>query len=210
MNRIDAGQQLAHKLWGYQGDPKAVVIGLPRGGVVVAAEVAKVLQLPLDIVVPRKIGAPGNPEFALGALTEEGEPVFQESIQRYDIPEEYLTMAILKEKQEAQRRLKVYRGDRAPLNLSHKTVLLIDDGVATGATMRAAIVSSFKKGADKVVVAAPVIAPDTLQVLEKEASEVVFLHTPEHFSAVGQFYQEFEQSTDTEVIQILKAHFKRG
>jgi len=204
-DRIDAGQQLAQKLLQYKNDPKAVVIGLPRGGVVVAAEVAKILGLPLDIIVPRKIGAPGNPEFGLGALTEEGEPVFQEFIQGYDIPEEYLTMTVLKEKQEAQRRLKAYRGDRAPLNLRHKTVLLIDDGIATGSTMRAAILSAFKKGADKVVVAAPVIAPDTLSLLETEATEVVFVETPDVFGAVGQFYQEFEQTTDTEVIQLLQA-----
>lgn len=204
-DRNDAGYQLSQKLLKYQEDPKAIVIGLPRGGVVVAAEVAKILGLPLDIIVPRKIGAPGNPEFALGALTEEGEPVFHEFIQGYDIPEEYLTMTVLKEKQEAQRRLKAYRGHRAPLNLSHKTALLIDDGIATGSTMRAAILSALKKGADKVVVAAPVIAPDTLRVLEAEATDVICIDAPEAFGAVGQYYQEFEQTTDTEVIQLLQA-----
>jgi len=206
-NRTDAGQQLAQKLLKYRHDSSAIVIGLPRGGVVVAAEIAKELRLPLDIVVPRKIGAPENPEFALGAISEEGDFVYQPGlIEALGVPDEYLTMTVLKEKNEAQRRLTTYRGDKAPLRLQNKIALVIDDGVATGATMRAAILSCREKGAGRVVAVAPVIAPDTLKILQKEADEVVYVSAPEYFSAVGQFYRSFEQTSDAEVSDLLRSY----
>lgn len=208
-DRVDAGRQLSKKLLSFKGDPNLIVLGLPRGGVVVAAEVAQALQAPLDIVVPRKIGHPENPELAIGAISEEGERVFQESFLAL-ISEEYLLSEIEKEKKEAQRRLKVYRGERPSLSLKQKTVILVDDGIATGATMHAGILSVRRKGAQKVIVAAPVVAPDTLRVLRGEADDVVFLDAPESFGAVGMFYLSFEQTSDDEVIEILRKHKKTG
>jgi len=202
-DRIEAGQKLAQKLLKYRESSDIVVIGLPRGGVVVAAKVAAVLDAPLDIVVPRKIGYPGNPELAIGAISEEGEGVFSLSLLNL-VSEEYLRAEMEKEKIEAARRLRVYRGDRPPLFLKNKVALLVDDGVATGATMRAAILSARKKGAAQVVVAAPVIAPDTLEQLRQEAEEVVYLAAPESFGAVGAFYRSFEQTSDEEVIRLLQ------
>jgi putative phosphoribosyl transferase len=204
-DRVDAGRQLAERLLKYRDDPFVVVIGLPRGGVVVAAEVARELRAPLDIVVPRKIGAPGNPELALGALTEEGDAVFHEwLVDSLGVSEEYLSMTLLKEKREAQRRLEIYRGKKPPLHLQNKTALLVDDGIATGATMRAAILSCRGKGAVKIVVSAPVIARDTLEMLEGEGDEVICVDVPEYFVSVGQFYETFEQTPDEEVVALLR------
>jgi putative phosphoribosyl transferase len=208
-DRVDAGRQLSKKLLSFKGDPDLIVLGLPRGGVVVAAEVAQALQAPLDIVVPRKVGHPENPELAIGAISEEGERVFQDTFLSL-ISEEYLRSEIEKEKKEAQRRLKVYRGDHPPLTLKNKTAILVDDGIATGATMRAGILSARRKGAQRVTVAAPVVAPDTLRVLRGEADDVVFLDAPESFGAVGMFYLSFEQTSDDEVIEILRKHKKAG
>lgn len=200
-DRADAGQQLAGKLMTYANRQDVVVIGLPRGGVVTAAEVAKALKAPLDIIVPRKIGYPGNPELAIGALAEEGITVMNPYAS--DVPQETIAQIVEKEKQEARRRLTVYRGERKPLDLRNKVAILVDDGIATGATMRAAIVSAKAKGALKIVVAAPVIATDTMIVLEEEADELIVLEVPAFFDAVGRFYENFSQTTDDEVIRVL-------
>ena len=203
-DRQDAGQQLAAKLSKYKNKADVIVIGLPRGGVVTAAEVAKELKVPLDIIVPRKIGAPGNPEFAIGAITEDGEGIInQDTVAMYGIPQDYIDSTIAEEKKEAERRLKSYRGDRLPLKLEGKTVLLVDDGVATGSTMRAAVASAKAKKAKKVVVAIPVIAADTVSTIEAESDEVIYVDAPEWFGAVGRFYEEFDQTEDEEVIEIL-------
>jgi putative phosphoribosyl transferase len=204
-DRRDAGRKLATKLEQFNNQPGAVVIGLPRGGVVVACEVARRLNLPLDIIVPRKIGAPGNEELAIGAITEEGEAVLDEVlVKELDVAPEYIAKTVAKEKQEAQRRLKLYRGDRAPLNLQNKTAILIDDGVATGATMRAAIKSAKYKKASKIIVAVPVIAPDTLKKLQAKADEIIYLDAPMFLGAIGAFYEEFSQTEDNEVIQLMR------
>lgn len=204
-NRQDAGQQLAGKLGKYKGDPDVIIIGLPRGGVVTAAEVAKELKVPLDIVVPRKIGAPGNPEFAIGAIAEDGEGIInQETVDMLGVTKEYIEETIAEEKEEAQRRLKAYRGDRASLDLKGKTAILVDDGIATGSTMRAAVLSAKAKGAKKIVVAVPVTAGDSKAKIEAEVDEFVCLDVPIFFGAVGAFYEEFSQTEDEEVIDILK------
>ena len=204
-NRRAAGQQLAAKLSAYRNNPDVIIIGLPRGGVVTAAEVAKELKAPLDIVVPRKIGFPGNPEFAIGAITEDGTGVMnEETISAYNIPQEYIDRTINGEKKEAQRRLKVYRGRRPLLLLKNKIVILVDDGIATGATMRAAIASAKAKKAKKIIVAVPVTAGDSKNIIEKECDEFVCIDVPMFFGAVGNFYEEFGQVEDEEVIQILK------
>lgn len=206
-DREDAGQKLAPKLDSYRGDANAILLALPRGGVVVAAELARELDLALDIVVPRKIGAPGNPEFAIGAITEDGESLFDERvIVALDISPEYIAQAVQEEQREAERRMNVYRGDRPSLDVNGKTTILVDDGVATGATMRVAIRSVRKRGAAKIVVAVPVIALDTLEILQREADEVVYVDAPLLFGAVGSFYENFPQTTDEEVISLLRSY----
>lgn len=204
-NREDAGRKLAEKLGKYKGKPDVVLLGLPRGGVVTANEVVKRLKLPLDIIVPRKIGAPGNPELAIGAITESGEGIFDEEIIKYvGADREYVERTVEDEKKEAQRRLKVYRGGRPPVDLREKTVILIDDGIATGSTMRAAIASVKAKKAGKIVVAVPVLARDTVKKIEKEVDELIYVDAPLFFGAVGSFYRTFDQTEDEEVIKIMK------
>ena len=145
-DRTDAGQKLAEKLEDYKGKKNVLILALPRGGVVVAYEIAKKLNLPLDLVVPRKIGAPGNEEYAIGAITETGEGIFDDAaINMLRVPKEYLDKKIAEEKKEARRRLKEYRKGRAPLKLKNKIIIIIDDGLATGLTMRAAIKSVKKQ-----------------------------------------------------------------
>ncbi|MDH4330243.1 MAG: phosphoribosyltransferase [Candidatus Moranbacteria bacterium] len=204
-DRLEAGQKLIPLLEQYKNNPDAIILGLPRGGVIPAAEISKTLSLPLDIIVPRKIGAPGNPEFAIGAITEDGEAVFNEGVGTiYKIDEKYTKQEIEKQKKEAQRRLETYRGDRPPLSLTGKIAILVDDGVATGATMRAAIKSAEQKGAKKIIVAIPVIAKDSLQAIQGECDEIIYLDAPIAFGAVGAFYETFPQTEDQEVIEILK------
>lgn len=204
-NRADAGQKLAQALAQYKDAKDAILLALPRGGLAVAEPIAQALHLPLDIVVPRKIGAPGNEEFAIGAITEEGEGIFDEAtIAAYQIPRSHIDATVVKEQAEARRRLRAYRGGRPPLVLEDKTVILIDDGLATGLTMRAAIKSVRARGARAVIVAVPVSPPDTLLRIQSEADEVFCLETPAYFGAVGQFYDDFPQVTDNEVITILQ------
>lgn len=204
-DRADAGKKLVQKLLHYKSDPQVVVVGLPRGGVVVAYEVARQLQVPLDIIVPRKIGTPANPELALGAITQEGEPVWNEAlIKSFHIHPEDLTDIIEQEKREAARRLSLYRKSRPPLEVKNKIVILIDDGIATGATMRAAIASLRAHGAKKIIVAIPVAPLEILEQIEKDADEVICLSVPRMFFGVGQFYDSFAQTTDEEVIELMQ------
>lgn len=204
-DRRDAGHQLASLLQEYEGRKDVTVIGLPRGGVITASEVAKELGLPLDIVVPRKIGAPGHEEFAIGALCEEGDAILDRSTIDYlDISERYLNAKISEEKAEAKRRLEKYRGDRPLLDLKEKTAIIIDDGIATGHTMRAAIASTKRKGAKEVIVAVPVTARDSLDTIDGEADKVIYIDAPIFFDAIGRFYQIFDQTEDEEVIEIMK------
>lgn len=203
-DRQDAGKQLSEKLAHYKDNPNTIVLGLPRGGVVVAFEIAQALHLPMDIIVPRKIGAPGNPELAIGAITEDGESIFDERmILDYGISQDYLANERQKEKQEALRRLHLYRGTRPPLRLENKIAILVDDGIATGATMRAAIKSAKAKGSLKIIVAIPTAAKDSLEKIKKEANEILCLDTPPLFFAIGEFYQDFPQIEDKEVIDLM-------
>ena len=205
-DREDAAKQLATKLDAYAHNPNAIVVGLPRGGVVTAAVVAKALKLPLDIIVTRKIGAPHNPELAIGAVTEEGKVLRNKQlIADLSVSDDYIAQEAAVQQQEAQRRLQAYRGDRPPLDLSGKTVLLVDDGVATGATMKAAIASAKAKDAKKIVVAVPVAPPETVAALKALVDDIVCLHSPEDFAAIGQFYARFAQVTDDEVVRLLSS-----
>ncbi len=210
-DRKDAGRQLAKKLVSYKGQSDTLILGLPRGGVVTAAEVAKELHLPLDIVCARKVGAPHNPELAVGAVTETGEGFFNQDVMDYlGVSLLYLQKTIEQEKKEAQRRLNLYRQNRPPLNLGGKTVILIDDGMATGATMKAAIKSVKASGAEKIVVAVPVSATETFEEVKEQVDEAIAMDTPMPFYAVGEFYRDFSQTTDQEVIELLSHYNTSG
>src|SRR3989344_2605378 len=200
-DRTEAGKKLAEVLGEFK-NTNAVVLALPRGGVAVGAEVAHTLNLPLDIIVTRKIGAPGNSEYAIGAIDIEGNGVFNES-ETANVDKKWLENEIAKEKKEAERRWKEYRGTRGPLDLANKTAIIVDDGIATGMTMKAAVRYVKKLGAQKIVVAVPVASTDSIQELKKEA-EVRTLETPALFFAVGQFYKDFPQVEDTQVKSILR------
>lgn len=204
-DRVDAAKQLIPKLEKFSSQEDTIVLALPRGGVILGFEIAKALNLPLDIVVSRKIGAPGQEEFAIGAITEDGHRFFDEGIiHRYGISEEYLETAIKKEMKEAKRRLKVYRGDRDERNLKGKTCILVDDGIATGHTMQAAIDTVRRGGASKIIVAVPVSAMDSWHRIKHEVDEAICIDTPLSFMAVGQFYSYFPQNADREVIELME------
>ena len=203
-DRVDAGQVLAQKLQHYKNKPDVVVIGLPRGGVVNAFQVAKALQVPLDVIVPRKIGAPLQPELAVGAVTEDGALLFNDDVMRQlNLKEEDLKAIIENERNEAQRRIETFRKGKPPLDLHGKTAILVDDGVATGATMRAAIQSAKKKGAERIVLALPVAPQRFRDAIVNEVDEVIILDEPDFFPAVGYFYDNFAQTEDAEVVILL-------
>lgn len=201
-DRQEAGQKLARILEDFK-NKDAIVLALPRGGVVVGAEISKALSLPLDVVVTRKIGSPESEEYAIGAIDIDGDGVWNEA-ELGDVNKEWLDKEIEKEKQEAQRRQNLYRQDRTPLNLKDKIAVIVDDGIATGLTMRAAIRYARKIGAQKVVVATPMASQGIINEIKKEADEVRVLETPSFFWAIGQFYENFPQVEDEEVINILK------
>lgn len=203
-NRSDAGKQLAQALKNYLHASHTTVIGLPRGGVVLAYEIAQALELDLDILCPRKIGAPSNPEFAIGAITESGEGFFDvHLIKSLGVTEEYLQKKIQEEIKEAKRRLQVYRGDRPAFKPENQTVLLVDDGIATGATMKAAILALRKGNVHKIILCVPVAAMDSLKEIKPLVDQVICLSAPPFFRAVGQFYLDFEPTTDQEVYDLL-------
>lgn len=203
-DRVEAGKRLASALADFAGKD-AIVLAIPRGGVVVGFEVARVLDVPLDVIIPRKIGAPDNPELAIGAMTEDGTIILDESLVKYlRVPEDYVHGESERQKLEIERRLKLYRGDVAYPSLKNRDVIIVDDGIATGSTMKAALASIRKRGAKIIVVAIPVGPPSTIRELEKEADRVVCLYTPESFYAIGQFYEDFAQTTDEEVISLLR------
>jgi len=205
IDRIDAGKQLAKKLMHYKNNPEAIVLGLPRGGVVTAYEVATALNLPLDIIVPRKIGAPSNPELAVGAVTQNGEIVWNDELMKtLHLTEEDLVDIIEKEKRESARRLRAYRGDRPKLQLKDKIAILVDDGIATGATMRAAIASARAHGAKRIVAATPLSTLEAMERIEREADECICVLLPKIFLGISAFYDEFAQTSDEEVIELLK------
>lgn len=201
-DRRQAGERLAAALHGTVG-PDAVVLGIPRGGVIVAEAVADALGLPLDVVVPRKIGAPGNPELGLGAIAPGVRVLDLDIIERLHVGEDYLEDEIEAEEQEIARREQVYRAGRPPVDLGGRTAVVVDDGVATGGTAIAALRWARDRGASRVILAAPVAPPGGLPRLAKEADEVVVCETPEPFVAVGVWYRRFEQTPDVEVVEAL-------
>ena len=204
-DRYEAGRKLVPALKKYENQKDAIVIGLPRGGVVTAYEVARHLHLPLDIVCPRKVGSPYNPELAIGAVTHTGACFFNDDIIRQlEVSKDYMAREVAKEKKVSEQRQQTYRKGRPPLDIKGKIVILVDDGLATGATMKAAIQWVRSEKANQVVVAVPVSPPETLVEVEAMADDVVCLYAPPFFQAVGQFYENFSQTTDEEVLQLLQ------
>ena len=203
-DRVDAGRSLAKALSNFDGK-NGLVLGIPRGGVVVGYEIAQVLRLPLDVIIPHKLGAPYNSELAIGAITEDGSTVLDENLIAYlDVTRDYIFEESERQKKEIERRLRLYRQNLPSLELEGKDVIVVDDGIATGSTMKAALLSVKNKGATTITVAIPVGPPSTIKELEKQANRVVCLYMPEYFQAIGQFYDDFSQTTDDEVIGLLR------
>jgi predicted phosphoribosyltransferase len=197
VDRRDAGRKLALHLLKYANRSDVIVLALPRGGVPVAYEVALALDVPLDIFIVRKLGLPGNEELAIGAIASGGIRVLNEDIiHMLHLPQELIDQVARQERQELQRRERSYRGDRPPLDLHSKTIILVDDGLATGASMRAAVAGLRTQNPRRIVVAVPTAAPETCQAFELEVDEVVCAITPEPFLGVGRWYDNFSQTTD--------------
>ncbi len=203
-NRTDAGRQLAQKLAAYANRPDVLVLGLPRGGVPVAFEVAQALGAPLDVFVVRKLGVPGHEELAMGAVATGGVRVLNDEIVRgLGISDHEIDAVAARQLQELARRERLYRGDRPPPDVAGRTVILVDDGLATGATMRAAVAALRQQQPARIVIAVPTASPDTSAALKAEADDVVCAMTPEPFFAVGHWYEDFTQTTDDEVRELL-------
>ena len=203
-NRTEAGQFLAKNLSAYANREDVIVLALPRGGVPVAAEVAKKLNAPLDVFVVRKLGLPEHPELAMGAIAPGGVRVFNgEIVNALRIPDEVIDAVSAKELIELQRREKAYRAGRPPVELEGKTAIVVDDGVATGSTMLAAISALRQLNVARIVVAAPVIAASTYSEMQRAADEVAAVMMPEKFYAVGLWYEDFSQTSDEEVRELL-------
>ena len=210
-NRSDAGQRLAEALTSYADRDDVILLALPRGGVPVAAEVAKQLRLPLDIFLVRKLGTPGHEELAMGAIAPGGNRVMNRDVVNMSrVSEEQISRIEEQERTELNRRLEAYRGKRPLPDLSGKTAILIDDGLATGASMQAAAEAVRNFGAARVVVAVPTAPPETVERIEKYADEVRSLITPRNFMAVGAWYDEFEQTSDQEVRELLSEAWSQG
>ena len=203
-SREEAALQLVNKLKKYKGKKDAVIIALPRGGVVLGNILAKELNLPLDIMAPRKIGAPDNPELAIGAICEGKVFVNTNMVRMLGINSVYIEKVSEEEKEEEERRVNLYRKKKKPLDLKGKLVIIVDDGIATGATIRVAIDAIKHHRPAKIVVAIPVASPDSVQVLKEEVKEVICLQTPAEFMAISQFYKDFPQVTDETVIKLLQ------
>ncbi|MCZ2201845.1 phosphoribosyltransferase [Cylindrospermopsis raciborskii] len=203
-NRIQAGKMLGESLIDYANHENLLVLALPRGGVPVGWEIAKALNAPLDVCIVRKIGVPGQKELAMGAIGAGGVRVFnRDVIATLGIDRDVIETVVSQELEELKRREQIYRGSAPPIKVENKTVILVDDGIATGATIRAAIAVLKQQKPSKIVVAIPVASASTYRELESEVDEVVCLQTPEFFSAIGFWYEDFSQTSDQEVCEIL-------
>jgi predicted phosphoribosyltransferase len=203
-DRIDAGRRLASRLADYANRDEVLVLALPRGGVPVAYEIAKALHAPLDIFLVRKLGVPGHEELAMGAISTGGVRVLNDDVVDYlDIPGDVIDEVAAIELEELERRERTYRGNRPEPNVRGKTVILIDDGLATGSTMRAAVKALRQQGPARILVAVPVSAPETCDEYRMGVDEIICAQTPEPFMGVGMWYRDFSQTTDEEVREIL-------
>lgn len=204
-DRRDAGRQLAKRLEQYRGQAGVLVLALPRGGVSTGFEIACHLGAPLDVLIVRKIGLPGEPELAIGAVSETGAVILNERIiSVYHVSDDYIRAEVSRQKSEISRRLELYRKGRGITGLEGKTIILADDGVATGATMKAAIATLKREEIKRLVVALPVAPPETAKELAQMADELVCLETPEQFMSVGGFYTDFTQVPDEAVVKMLR------
>jgi putative phosphoribosyl transferase len=204
-NRTEAGQLLARKLRRYADRPDVIVLALPRGGVPVAYEVARALHAPLDVFLVRKLGVPGQEELAMGAIATGGIRVLNEDVVRaLNIPPRVIDSVAAQEARELERREHLYRGNRPAPDLTGRTVILVDDGLATGSSMRAAVAALRQKNPNRIVVAVPVAAAATCHEFEGEVDEIVCYETPEPFYSVGLWYEDFSQTTDEEIRQLLE------
>lgn len=203
-DRVEAGELLADALARYTRQDDVVVLGLPRGGVPVASEVARKLGVPFDVFVVRKLGVPGHEELAMGAIASGGvRLVNHDVVGPLGIPESVIDAVAQSEQVELERREQLYRGGGRPISLMHKTVILVDDGLATGSTMRAAVMAARQQQPARVIVAVPVGAPSTCADLRRDADEVVCVRTPDPFIAVGLWYRDFTPTSDREVQSLL-------
>jgi predicted phosphoribosyltransferase len=204
-DRRDAGRALAAKLANYTGRPDLLVLALPRGGVPVGYEVAQALGAPLDVFLVRKLGVPGHEELAMGAIATGGVRVLNEDVVRaLDLSDEVIETAAREQQQELERREQLYRGGRPLPDVSGRTVFLVDDGLATGSTMRAAVAALRQLGPAHIVVAVPVASPDVCREFREEVGNIVCARTPHPFYAVGLWYGDFTQTTDDEVRELLE------
>lgn len=204
-DRFDAGRRLASVLQPYAGRPNLLVLALPRGGVPVAYEVARQLHAPLDLMLVRKLGVPGHEELAMGAIAAGGVRVISDDVVRaLGIPDRSIAAIAAHEEHELERRAREYRGDRPLPDVEGKTVILIDDGLATGSTMRAAVAALKSQNPERLVVAVPVAAPETCEALRQEVDDVICALEPEPFFAVGNWYHDFSQTSDEEVRELLQ------
>lgn len=203
-NRREAGKQLAARLAAYAGTPNLLILALPRGGVPVAFEIARALHAPLDVFLVRKLGVPGHEELAFGAIASGGIRVLNSAVvQMLDIPDDVIEAVTQRERRELELRERIYRDDRPAPNVRGHTIILSDDGLATGASMRAVIVALARQHARRIVVAVPVAAQQTCDELRTEVDDLICLETPEPFYGVGWWYEDFSQTTDTEVHELL-------
>lgn len=204
LNRRDAGKQLAAQLQQYQNRSDVIVLGIPRGGMVVADEIARALHVALDVFITHKLGAPKNPELAIGAVASDGTLLLdQPRIQQLHIPQPLVTLEYNVQMREISRRLKLYRAGKPPLILESKIVIVADDGIATGATTLVALKALRKQNPARLVLAAPVAPAQVVPELRAACDELVVLNVPANFLAVGYFYEEFDQVEDKEVVRIL-------
>jgi predicted phosphoribosyltransferase len=204
-DRRDAGRELAERLSHYAGRDDVVVLGLPRGGVPVAFEVARALAAPLDVFLVRKLGLPGHEELAMGAIASGGVRVLNDDVvSATGIPEAQIAQVAARELEQLRRQEHAYRGDRPPLDVRGRVAILVDDGLATGATMRAAIAALRDQGAGAIVVAVPTAPGETCEALRREVDEVVCARTPDPFTAVGLWYRDFTPVSDEEVRDLLE------
>jgi putative phosphoribosyl transferase len=209
-DRTDAGRHLATQLTRYADRTEVLVLALPRGGVPVAYEVAQELRVPLDVFLVRKLGVPGHEELAMGAIASGGVRVLNEDIVNYlRIPDEVIDAVAAQEQRELERRERAYRDDRPPPDVNDRVVILIDDGLATGSTMRAAAASLRLQKPRRIVVAVPVSAPETCEEFRSEVDEIICAVTPEYFQGVGLWYNDFSQTSDDEVRDLLKRATQR-
>ncbi len=204
-DRTEAGQLLATKLAAYANRPDVLVLALPRGGVPVAFEVARALHAPLDVIIVRKLGVPGEEELAMGAIASGGVCVLNDDVvQMLGIPEEVIHTVATREQQEVEQRERLYRGDRLAYDVHGHTVILVDDGIATGATMRAAVAAVRHQQPARIIIAIPVAASATCEEFVAEVDELVCISRPKMFFAVGSWYEHFSQTSDEEVRRLLE------